>query len=351
MIKSTIPAYAFESPQQAVDELKKHQFRNTFVPLNSLTVDETGGLLVESNWYDLTDLSLKPLANAVGLPKKNLEILSNDRLSDDFNYLFQHAPAEKGVTVRLLDNQVYDVRVTKELEIPTDHVVFLERIMNDVEDFNTQQDTHSLIFTGGELRYRTRSKSTDLEPLPGDLNSVGLEIVNRDHGQYRTMANYHIYRTSCANSAVGIDGVRFKPGNGEDIFASLTSRVQSMLHNSDNVRRAYREIARNPFTEFSYEFLLSQLRKGIGGKKAFEIMDPYAEIIEEDTFLSSGRMGRKKHRRFSPEAAIGRTEFDVFNDVTYLAKNLDRENCWRAQAAAGALLTYYVKLYKEQGNN
>lgn len=342
MIKETIPAYSFSSLVEARNELSKHTFQNIFVPLKSLQSDETGGLKVQDQWYKLTDLSVPALVKSTGYPQKNLQLLSNERVSDDLNFIFSNSVEEKSVVVRLMDDMVYDVKLAKELELPNDNVALIDRILNDVEQLSTQTH-HAISFRGGELRVQTRSRQAYLEPYPGDLNSVGLEIINRDAGRYLTSATYHIFRTSCSNSATGIAGSRFRVNRGEDSLGPIVKRIDKMLADTELVCKGYSELPKTPMTEFAYNVLRNSLQRSVGKRTTNTLLEHYTYVDEE--ILESGR--KIKRVEFDPKAVQGRSEYDIFNELTADAKNYGTEERNLIQNACGQLVSHYVRVLKE----
>lgn len=341
MIKSVVPSYKFSSFTEAVSTLKEHSFRNLFVPMSSLSTTPDGVLRVEGSEYDITDMSIKPLAGVVGLPVKNLQILSNERISEDLNYLFKSCD-NTHVSIRLVDNVIYDIQKRKtELEIPVDNVLFLERVMNDMPEL-LEQNLHNLSFQNGRLNITTRNYGSDVEPIPGDVNSVGLQIVNSDHGQYYTQVTYHIYRRVCANSAVGIDAFRFKPRAEGDVIGEIVNKGVTMLKDTSLLCKAYRLLNESPISDYSFSLMRNSLRSNVGTKNMFELLGDYLMVAEEEEFLPTGKSRRKKFHVLDEKIASKQTEYDLLNHVTNRAKSLDGDLCWKAQMSAGCLVTNYV---------
>lgn len=345
IVTSAIPSYSFSSLEEAMETMQGHNFQNLYIPLSSVSVLPTGHLQLEGREepISISDLGVTPLVKSVGLPAKNITLLPADRVSEDLNFLLKNSP--HSVNVRLVDGLLYDIKRAKEIETPTDHTQFLSRISKNLPTLN-EHLVDGISFKGGRFKLRTRHKDADIAVTPGDYNSYGLEFVNSDYGKYFTQVSYHIYRTECSNSAVGISGQLFRANSENDVPEQIALCGNRMLADTELLGRAYKQLANNALSEYTFRIIFSRLCGQLGNKTARQLIFNYISVKDEES--ETGR--RKKSYQFdSNESQLaGKTEYDFFNDITWSAKSLDSEQCWRAQTVAGSLITDYVRALRTQ---
>lgn len=348
MFNVIVPSYEFESLDVGLEALNKHQWDNRQATLASLKVNaQDGTLLVNGSWIPMTNMFSRPMLRSVGLPVNNLSCgLSADRIAGDFNELTDKSSPDTSVVVRTMDGAAYDLKVltpkqsdSGELGMPINHSVFLGNLVKNVPHLR-HHHIEFFQFKDGTLHLRTRSEDQKLEPRPGDISWSGLEYINTDYANPYTAMSYHLYRTSCSNSAVGIAERVWSPGkNASTMLGDIIEVTETYLQNQDTLKSGYQMLSDTPLTMYALKGAWTSLLRVVGKKSTEQILSDYLRDGDEEGWKEP-----------DPSVlSLGKTDYDLFNDITFYSKNLDKtSHRWGAQQVAGGMVTKYMDLTRKE---
>ncbi|MBI5847168.1 MAG: DUF932 domain-containing protein [Nitrospirae bacterium] len=302
-----------KSFDQAMDAIKgDFQVEHYGDQLRNLTLTEEGHLDLAAGSYPITSSAFDGLCRSIRMPSDfgrkipvDLFIYNFDALKAKLNRRL-HICITKGTVVSVGDIMPEPIRNAEILTEATDRA---ER---------TGMKLHDVRISDRGMQIDILDPRRNLEPIKGDVTSVGLNIVTSEMGLLKTKASLFLMRLVCSNGAI----VKKAWGGYESLFDYRVSKEKSLPEFFDKMGKAsfnydafsgrYRRLTERELNAAEFLELHGRLAGMIGTEQA----DNVSNISRDQRIELKNRVENGRDSRYP----AGINAYDFYNSITHAVK-------------------------------
>lgn len=344
MFEETIPEYTYSNLIDLQEALRKHKIFNEYADACDVSVDVNGVIHFGMYPAPMSDVFAPQLMKAVNLPKKNLDVLSPERLMGDINYRLQHMPEGTTLGLRIFDEKAYDIYEVKKEKylLPVHHAKFIDMMLLNLPELKDHYNFSLAKFNYADgLRIRAFHKTEKFIGPDGAEFALGIEFRNRDYNRnvYGSSVSYVLYDSVNNVTVSGIQERTHKVKKESSEYLDQLFEDAAILLNSDIewLRSAFANLFNTPLTPFTVDAAYKALVKAVGKKDANVVMYDY---IQDDLYDWKKKVPK-------PEQNPEHTEYTLF-DVIAKTSPMFAEDPFAAQKAAGVILDTQITAVKQK---
>lgn len=216
------------------------------VPVNSLSLDESGRLRVSGGTFILSDEARVTLAVRASIPPSFLNKCPTDVQAYLFNRLYPQALGDRGsddATGLILENDAVVVGIVDPKLSCLSGAEVLEAVLDAKPEAVSEEELEVTQFElNGVLRLSVVSHVLQTEPRVGDLVRAGVDVWHSDTGLSATQVESYMLRLACLNGLM-VKVCAHGDGCGSRIRrAAAHNRRQTLRRVEEVARKAWREL-------------------------------------------------------------------------------------------------------------
>lgn len=343
MFKEVIPTYTFGNLRDLYEALKQHKIFNEYSDACDVSVDTNGVIQFGVYPAPMSNIFAPQLMKTVGLPKKNLDVLSPERIAGDVNYRLQHMPENTVLGLRIFDTKAYDIYEVKKEKylLPVHHAKFIDMMLLNLPELQQEYEFTFAAFDFADgLRLRAFNNNVAFTGPVGSEFTLGVEFRNRDYNRnvYGSSVSYILHDTVNNVTVSGIQKKNHKVRKESSEYLDQLFEDAAILMNSDTkwLRKAFTSLAETKLTPHTVDITYKALVKAVGKKDANVVMYDY---IQDDLYDWKKKVPK-------PEQNPEHSEYTLF-DVIAKSAPMFAVDPFAAQEAAGVILDSQICAVKQ----
>ena len=312
--------------KEALDLVNDREYKSIKTTYGKIGVSNTGQVIIDGTDHEITQWGFEKFCGLLGIPRPFARKIPEDLLKENIDRLLKEK--NENEELQFFESKQGLVGVGRKNYDPFVGPDFLTQmaLLKDIEIQNTIVNER-----GVTVNYF--KDIPDIEPTQGDIVKVGFNVHNSDTGGAPTMSNLFLYRLACENGAT----MREAWGSAKRTYNKKIAKETSLINfynqteklstNANLLIECLQEAVSTDATDEHLRKAWGSLKRVIGSEAR---IDEALEVQEEERKDMFKEVSKRKARNRSglinnqpPEEpkTIGRTYYDLFNQVTAIEKN------------------------------
>lgn len=297
--------------------------------LNEVELTAEGQISFGGEKFPLTDWAFESICSLTKIPKEFARRIPVQLLLDTFNTL----KVEHNQRIIFLISRQTVINVLPHPYIYAENKEVLEQL--DEILGNLSLELQEIRISDRGMTASFLKEGVKVEPVPGDITRVGLNVLNSETGFRGTKASFWLLRLVCSNGATLTNNW----GNVEWSYDHRVSRERSMRNfvegilklqlDFDRLTRSYQKLVERELMAFEFVNVWRRLARIVGNDEADCIAD-----IQRDERNRLNNEVREGNRSLNTGMII----YDMHNSITQAARRYSFVARRRLEGLGGALI-------------
>jgi len=317
----TVPTFT-----EALELVAERDYQSITTTFGKLGVSDAGQIVIDGTDHEITEWGFEKFCGLLGIPRPFARKIPEDLLKENVDRLLKEK--NEAEELQFFSSKKGLIGVGRKNYDPFVGSDFLTQ-MSVLKDIELQ----SAIINERGVTVNYFKDIPDIEPVQGDTVKVGFNVHNSDTGGTSTMSNLYLYRLVCENGAT----MREAWGSAKRTYNKKIAKETALLNfynqteqlstNAGLLVECLKDAVDTDATDEHLQKAWGSLKRVIGSEAR---IDDALEIQEEERKTMFKEVSKRKTRNRSglinnqpleSPITIGRSYYDLFNQVTAMEKN------------------------------
>lgn len=336
---------------EALDVIKEREQVVLPIPYKGIAVTETGTIVLNGEERQITKWGFEKFCGMLGIPRPFARKIPEDLLNDNINRLLKEKPEEEKVL--FFNAKKGLLGVGNEKADPFNNVDFLTQMATI---HSSKMEVHDIIVNDRGVTVNFFTGLPQLEPKPGDITRVGFNTHNSDTGGLPTASHMFLYRLICSNGAT----MREMWGSAKRTYNRKITKETALLNfareteeistNATLLSDCFKKMLDTQVTDEYFKRCWTSVKRVVGSDTT---VDEALEVTSDDRKEMFARIAKRKtenRKRVITGGApdipeiLGRSYFDLYNQVTAMEKTYRLEDKYNLRRAGGDILSKMLRV-------